>query len=608
MLSKSIDQEVLLQHVHAIVRMSVLLVLSAAAAQPAWAQNDDAFLRVCNEGKVPVEVVDAHTNFLDSTWTVEGTTIAPGRCEVVYEDYGPSQRALVGFGFKNGHGDFVSGRVPSVPDWGTYEYSSLMLAAVQGKAKEVILARASGKIACVHADATLYSSNDATFPAALDNCRQFSVTGPKPTGSGGFYPLTFALDFHPAPSRCGTYDSRMPNAPLCAGGNYYMNVNPDPASGEVMVTTGTIDGSDAPAGTSAATEFQNTVNEQLALAMVKAAKEAEDRRAAAAAAADPISRADAANQAFEAKQSGIDYKAEHERNLRRIREIGEFSPQWAESTEPLYVRGTVLRIDPPKKRGEPARMYFKESPDGAFIACVYPQLFGDLSQFVGERLEVRGRVTRPTCGGTAADLQVSIPAFVYELDKGLPDDEAILPGMAPVPPPGNATGASARTSSTAARPGPVGQSGSAPRLSTAAPRSAAPATSAPALASTPIPPGSHIDVTLIDAVDLARANDGDTFRARTLRPIALAGGAALPQGTAIVLRFSRTAAGSTSQTLNGQPAVSAGVTLQSIEINGQAVPVSSNSVTRMLPATVAPNFRSTYPAGMRLAFTVTAPH
>jgi hypothetical protein len=591
--------------------VSALLALSAAAAQPAWAQNDDAFLRVCNRGKVPVEVVDAHTNFLDSTWTVEGATVAPGRCELVYEDYGPSQRALVGFGFTNARGEFVSGRIGSVPDWGTYEYSSLMLAAVQGKAKEVILAHASGKTACVHADATLYSSNDATFPAALDNCRQFSVTGPKPTGSGGFYPLTFALDFHPAPSRCRAYDSRTPNAPLCGGGNYYMNVDANPASGEVAVTTGTLEGSDAPAGTNAAIEFQNRLNEQLASAVAKAAKEAADRRAAAAAAADPIARADAANKAFEARQSGIDYKAEHERNLRRIRDIGAFSPQWTNSTEPLYVRGTVSRIDPPKRRGEPARMYFKESPDGAFIACVWPQLFGDLNQFVGERLEVRGRVTRPTCGGTAADLQVSIPAFVYELDKGLPDDEAILPGMA-------------ATSAPPAPPRPVGRDrndradpaqrprndvpppASGRSSSAAAARASVPLTATPATASTPIPPGTRIDVTLMDAVDLARANSGDTFRAQTLRPIALPGNAALPQGTAIVLRFLRTTAGSVPQTLNGQQSVSAGVTLQSVEINGQAVPVSSNAITRMLPAAGAPNFRATYPAGMRLAFVVTA--
>lgn len=575
------------RNINRLLCASFLLALVMAAAQPAYAQNDNAFLTVCNRGKVPVEAVAASFTgvFLPDHWTIEGTTIAPGDCERVYDEDGPQQKALIGFGVKNARGELVSGRVPNVPDWGTYEYGDLMLAAANGKSKEIILARSTGKIACVHPDATLYSSNDTTFPAAIENCRRFSVSGPRPVGSGGFFALTFALEFHPAPSRCAAYNSMTPNAPLCGGGSYFMNIVADPASGDVTVKTGSLDGRDAPPSTpedKAIADFQDKMGQQFADAMVNAANEAEARRAAETAAADPMAKADAANAAFEEKQSHINYVAEHERNLRRIREISEFSPQWLSANEPLYVRGTVSRIELPQKRGQPARMYFKDSPDGAFIACVYPQLFDDLSQYVGERLEIRGRVTAPRCGAKTADLQVVIPAFVYELDKHMPDDEAVLPGMTISSPPNvHTAGGAATTTGSGAPPQP-------PRPATTA------ASAAPASA---IPPRTALVVSFPNGLDLLHATDGATYQGQLAQPVQLRGGGSIPQGAAVVLQFSRTPVHNAPEYAN------ASLTVSAVTIDGQTVTVSTNAFVRAFP-TARSDRRSVLAPGAQLVFYV----
>jgi len=137
-----------------------------------------------------------------------------------------------------------------------------------------------------------------------------------------------------------------------------------------------------------------------------------------------------------------------------------------------------------------------------------------------------------------------------------------------------------------------------------APRLAVPAAAPPATAAPAIPPGTRIQATLLEPVDMVRAGDGDTFRAQTFGPIALPGGNALPQGAAIVLRFSRAPAPNMPQIQGVPQFVSAGLTLQSITINGQALPVSSNAVARMLPAAATSGVRATYPAGTNLLFVV----
>src|SRR5689334_24328149 len=102
--------------------------------------------------------------------------------------------------------------------------------------------------------------------------------------------------------------------------------------------------------------------------------------------------------------NSIDYAAEHTRNIGRVRELSQFTPDWLRTTEPLlYVRGTVSRVEPPSGPRQPARLYFKESPVDAFIACIPTPVIFNLQQYVGKHLEVRGRVSQSNCGGKVAD-------------------------------------------------------------------------------------------------------------------------------------------------------------------------------------------------------------
>jgi hypothetical protein len=103
---------------------------------------------------------------------------------------------------------------------------------------------------------------------------------------------------------------------------------------------------------------------------------------------------------------------------------------------------------------------------------------------------------------------------------------------------------------------------------------------------------------------MVHAADGDAFRAQTSGPIGLPGGNVLPQGAAILLRFSRTAAPNMARIPNAPQFVSVGLALQSITLNGEALPVSSNVVSRILPAGATAGVRATYPSGMSLMFIV----
>ena len=118
------------------------------------------------------------------------------------------------------------------------------------------------------------------------------------------------------------------------------------------------------------------------------------------------------------------------------------------------MRGTVSRVELSPDGRKPARLYFKELPDGAFIACLSPLSFSnaEVNGFVGQRLEVRGRVAQSRCGASVADIQVMVPVMIYNLASGTPPDEAILPGMN-VPP-----GAQAAVSVPAAAPAPTNPS------------------------------------------------------------------------------------------------------------------------------------------------------
>lgn len=83
---------------------------------------------------------------------------------------------------------------------------------------------------------------------------------------------------------------------------------------------------------------------------------------------------------------------------------------WGGQTK--IVRGTVSRVEMASS-GFPRwlTIYFKESPDGAFVACSpYPDMFtetvGDLYRLVGKTLQVTGPVGSALCAGKGASINV----------------------------------------------------------------------------------------------------------------------------------------------------------------------------------------------------------
>jgi hypothetical protein len=480
-----------------------VLVLVNALTERAIAQNDTktgrVSVNVCNKGEGPVEVVVAQTGLnlqdlkrgsLKGHWEIIGSSYRPGQCREAFYSYGFLPELFLGFGFKNSRGRFISGVVRDLPDWGEAPSSSVLASLATlaaGNKFERTLSR-SNKSVCVASDSTEYKSPGDDFPED-DSCRTFSVSGGNGGNTGPFYPLTLGVHFFPTPEICrytGTYNPY--GAPPCAGGDYYINIAADPASAEVTFKAGTEDGKDVPPPDPRIKAMEDKIRQQffeeLRKTMAKAAEDEKNRQAAA----DPMARAAAARKEFEERQSKIDYNAEHTRNLGRIRDLAHYSPDWLRSTEPLYIRGTVSRVEMPTGRQPWARFYFSESPDAAFVACVYAALFSDLQHYAGQRVEVRGMVGRGRCGANA-DVQVNNPSMIYELAKGMPPDEEILPGM--------------KTAS----------SGNAPSAMAAATR---------------------LRVTLSGNIDLQHATNNQTFQGRLAAPVTLPDGV-IPQGAAVVL-------------------------------------------------------------------------
>jgi hypothetical protein len=456
-----------------------LIVLSA----PAFAADGQTRLHVCNKGTMPVAVGVARSegSLLEAKyWVISSVTIAPQNCVVVYDQSGqgvyrarPGQvqilspgEALLGFGLKDTSGRFVSLRATSVPDFGNYDYG---VKAVS---------RASRTL-CVDSVTTpvFHTTDSKLFEAA--RCAELQLPGVSRA-----VPLTTAYHFSWPASRSAYVDN-----------DYYLNVSARPAAGEIDVTGGEgVDESHPPPGsTPEVTAAEKAVQDALKQALNDALRRGAEEEAKRREAAEPFNQAAANRAAAEARANSIDYAAEHTRNIGRVRELSQFTPDWLRTTEPLlYVRGTVSRVEPPSGPRQPARLYFKESPDNAFIACIpAPQIF-NLQQYVGKHLEVRGRVSQSNCGGKVADVQIANPAMILDLAKGTPSDEAVLPGM------------------TAA------SSGNTPHAMAA------------------IPIATRIRVSLTTSVDLQHAANGATFQGQLAAPIALPDGV-IPQGATVVL-------------------------------------------------------------------------
>jgi hypothetical protein len=104
--------------------------------------------------------------------------------------------------------------------------------------------------------------------------------------------------------------------------------------------------------------------------------------------------------------TGYDYAAkaaEARTAATTVQSPASYQSTWMRQTK--TVRGTVSRLDV-KSTGFPKwlTIYFKESPDGAFVVCSpYPDMFmetvGDLYRMVGKTLQVTGIVEGAMCAG-----------------------------------------------------------------------------------------------------------------------------------------------------------------------------------------------------------------
>jgi hypothetical protein len=457
----------------------ILTVLSA----PAFAGDGQTRLHVCNKGQTAVAVAIARSegSMLEARyWVISGVTVAPQNCAVVYDQSGQGAyredpgslsgkryavilspgEALLGFGLKDTSGRFVSLRATSVPDLGK------------------VVTRASRALCVDPVRTPVFRTTDSNLfdPAQCAGLQLPGVTRA--------VPLTTAYHFSWPENYPGTGDN-----------DFYLNITAKPATGEIDVTGG--EGVDEDHRAPGSTPEEKAREKALQDAFMQGVKDAVRRGAEEEAkrreAADPFNQAAANRAAAEARANSIDYAAEHTRNIGRVRELSQFTPDWLRTTEPLlYVRGTVSRVEPPSGPRQPARLYFKESPDNAFIACIpAPQIF-NLQQYVGKHLEVRGRVSQSHCGGKVADVMIANPAMILDLAKGTPSDEAVLPGM------------------TAA------STGNTPRAMAA------------------IPIATRIHVSLTSDIDLQRAANGATFQGHLAAPITLPDGL-IPQGAAVVL-------------------------------------------------------------------------
>ena len=257
---------------------AALLLLLSSAAEPLLADNQHgADLEVCNQGTVPVEVVTAEKNspltgLLGLSSDVLGTTVAPGKCETVWNDFPTGQdAAYIGFGFTDATGQWGSGTIAQVPDFGVY---------YQWLRSHKILSSAAHPM-CAQKDATGYRS-DGDIPV---NCAELkygrTFTGPPATPDpryGPLLPLTSALFFDP-----GTVCDNVSNYQPC--GSFYLNISPSANSRELNAKQGTPSGADEAKGSSG-----DSVGSQVLKALAKAAAEEGQKQAqrkAQAAAAAP---------------------------------------------------------------------------------------------------------------------------------------------------------------------------------------------------------------------------------------------------------------------------------------------------------------------------------
>ncbi|MGH9729828.1 MAG: hypothetical protein ACRD4V_14735 [Candidatus Acidiferrales bacterium] len=393
------------------LQASVLLLLFLAAV-PLRAQDYFGFdLHVCNKGTVPVEVVTAQKNeFPMLYWDVTSTPVTPGECKGVYES-SAAYAAYIAFGFADAKGQWGSGKIAQVPDFGVFVSLPLDKKVLTGTAVAL----------CAQKDGTSYRSwgDLPANCAGLKYVRDWTghLIAPD-VRYGPLLPLTSALFIETGGKVCiDSWGNR-------GGCTYYLNIAPSATGRELNATQGTASGADDAASDDQSMQilaklFKAVINaadaqsKQRAQAKLDAAearlKHTREQQGAREQKQKQILAADAAGNP-DAKIPAQMVRREQENNRQRWagtrQSPAAYDPQWMGQN--LVVVGTVSRVevDP---NGSPnwVTIYFKESPNATFVVCSpYPDLFQErvglnLNALVGKTLEAAGQVELPYCGGNA---------------------------------------------------------------------------------------------------------------------------------------------------------------------------------------------------------------
>jgi hypothetical protein len=245
-----------------------LLLFSAALSLRAQSNtnNSEVDLHVCNKGAVPVEVVAARKDeFVPGAllgWAVAGTTVAPGECKFVYGSTA-GLPAYIAFGFADAKGQWGSGKIAQVPDFGSF---------IRWFHDNKILTGATVTL-CAQKGETSFGT-DGDLPS---NCaglkystNHFTGRVDAPDGKyGPLLPLASALFFETDNQHC-----RDSFGSLGAPCSYYLNISPSAASRELNAKQGTASGEDEAKGSSG-----DSLGTQVLKAIAKSAAEEGQKQA-----------------------------------------------------------------------------------------------------------------------------------------------------------------------------------------------------------------------------------------------------------------------------------------------------------------------------------------
>jgi hypothetical protein len=136
----------------------------------------------------------------------------------------------------------------------------------------------------------------------------------------------------------------------------------------------------------------------------------------------------------EARQRDLKKKAQDEAAKASLdakrKSVADFDPEWVRKS--LIVKGTVSRVqlkpDPPDAAGQRTVwviLYFKESPDGAFVMCIFNGTrpgwrnsdigrvgSENYSGLIGKTVETSALVSHPRCAPNSVGMEINIPTQI----------------------------------------------------------------------------------------------------------------------------------------------------------------------------------------------------